>query len=208
MAQPIRAALGDAVSAGRAYCRPALIIQDELHLISGPLGTVAALYEMVLDRLATRSREGKTHPTEDRCEHRNGASRGGANRGAVRSQADRGFPAARVQIAATAFFARTVPSSQKPARLYVGLAAPGKGRSSIFLRALISLLAAAQKEAARRQATPTPISPRSATSTRCANSAAHDVSSRTRCGRSSRATATNDGVRSPPDQPFANRTPA
>jgi hypothetical protein len=38
---------------------PALIVQDELHLISGPLGTVAALYEVALDRLATRTLEGK-----------------------------------------------------------------------------------------------------------------------------------------------------
>jgi hypothetical protein len=38
---------------------PALIVQDELHLISGPLGTVAALYEVALDRLATRTWEGK-----------------------------------------------------------------------------------------------------------------------------------------------------
>ena len=38
---------------------PDLVIQDELHLISGPLGTMAGLYESAIEALAVRELDGR-----------------------------------------------------------------------------------------------------------------------------------------------------
>jgi hypothetical protein len=138
--------IGRPLHAGAALEPPALVIQDELHLISGPLGTVAALYEEAFDRLATRQRDG------GRIRPKVVASTATVRRASEQIKAL--FDRERTEIfpppgpdRRNSFFARTVPSSEKPARLYLGLAAPGKGPKLIFLRALTTLLSAAQKEA-------------------------------------------------------------
>lgn len=131
---------------GHALDPPDLIIQDELHLISGPLGTVAALYEVALDRLATRTMMGR------RVRPKIVASTATVRRASAQIKAlfDREtteiFPPPGPDRR-DSFFARTVPPTERPARLYLGLAAPGKGPKLVFLRTLTTLLAAAQKEA-------------------------------------------------------------
>lgn len=122
---------------------PDLIIQDELHLISGPLGTVAGLYETAIDRLSTR-----THG-DRRIRPKIVASTATVRRAAGQIQAlfDREhtevFPPPGIQRT-DSFFARTVQDEQNPPRWYLGLAAQGRGPKLVFLRALTTLVAAAQ----------------------------------------------------------------
>jgi hypothetical protein len=124
---------------------PALIIQDELHLISGPLGTVAALYEVALDRLASRQRGYRIVRPKIL------ASTATVRRADAQIKAlfDRPRTAIFPPPGADrrdSFFAITVPAAKSPGRLYVGLAAPGKGPKLLFLRALTTLLAPGEKE--------------------------------------------------------------
>jgi hypothetical protein len=138
--------IGRQLFCGATLLPPALIIQDELHLMSGPLGTVAALYEVALDRLATREWRGK--PVRPKVV----ASTATVRRASAQIEAL--FDRHRTEIfpppgpdRRDSFFAKMVPPSEKPARLYVGIAAPGRGPKLIFLRVLTTLLAAAEKEA-------------------------------------------------------------
>lgn len=116
---------------------PDLIIQDELHLISGPLGTVAGLYEAAIDRLASRGSVGPKIV---------------ASTATVRRASDQIkalFHRPRTEIfpppgvsRTDSFFAVTVPETRSPARWYAGIAAGGRGPKLVFLRTLTSMLAA------------------------------------------------------------------
>ncbi|HEY5105734.1 MAG TPA: DISARM system helicase DrmA [Caulobacteraceae bacterium] len=122
---------------------PDLIIQDELHLIAGPLGTVAGLYEAAIDQLCARG-EGDT-----RVRPKIVASTATVRRAheQIKALFDRGetrvFPPPGLDRN-DSFFARTVPSRHDPARLYLGIAAQGRGPKLVFLRVLRALLASAQ----------------------------------------------------------------
>lgn len=123
---------------------PELIIQDELHLISGPLGTVAGIYEGAIDELATREIDGM------RVRPKIVASTATVRRAEaqIRALFDRSsvtvFPPAGPDRR-DSFFAVTKLESEIPGRLYVGVAAQGRSMKVVFLRTLMALFAAGQR---------------------------------------------------------------
>ena len=109
---------------------PDLIIQDELHLISGPLGTLVGLYETVVDRLGQWTLNGATVRPKviaSTATIRRSASQ--VNSLYLRQVAV--FPPSGLDVEDN-FFARRRPSGeQSPSRRYIGICAPGTrgGRS-------------------------------------------------------------------------------
>lgn len=123
---------------------PELIVQDELHLISGPLGTMVGLYETAIDHLCTRNTpEGPIRPkllaataTVRRADCQIRALYGrSANEVTV-------FPPPGIDESET-FFAKV--DRQRPGRLYVGVAAQGRSMKALLLRVYRGLMAAAMK---------------------------------------------------------------
>lgn len=98
---------------------PELIIQDELHLISGPLGSLTGLYEVATDLLTRNNgRPAKVIAST--------ATISGADEQirALYGREMQQFPLA-VQKANDNFVSKEVPTSEKPGRCYVGICAPG-----------------------------------------------------------------------------------
>ena len=117
---------------------PELIIQDELHLISGPLGTLTGLYETAVDALCT------TNGVRPKVVASTATiRRAGTQTQALFDRHVRQFPPPAVD-AGDSYFARETPSDKKGSRLYIGCMAPGASHSTLMIRAYAALLQAAK----------------------------------------------------------------
>lgn len=113
---------------------PTLIIQDELHLISGPLGSMVGAYELVIDELCTERRQDEdgqvieippkiiaSTATITRAEEQ--------IRALYARKSTRLFPPSGID-ANDSFFAREAVDAsgkRRPGRLYLGVMAPAHG---------------------------------------------------------------------------------
>ncbi len=122
---------------GTRYQPPSLVIQDELHLITGPLGSVAGLYEAALDTLL-QLRGARPKYIASTATIRMAAEQ-------VKNLYGRDlavFPPPGLSCD-DSFFARTDYS--KPGRLYIGYFAPMLGKQQCLAPLAASLLVAPQE---------------------------------------------------------------
>jgi hypothetical protein len=129
---------------------PELIIQDELHLISGPLGTMVGLYETAVDYASMLIEADYT-----RIPSKVIASTATIRRAAQQTHQLYGgrplavFPPSGLS-AQDSFFAREMPidieKDSSAGRLYVGINAPGSSTKTLLVRVYSILLATAEAE--------------------------------------------------------------
>ena len=132
----------------RPLAPPDLVIQDELHLISGPLGTMVGLYETTIEALCLRSvsGDGAEPPVRPKIVASTATARQAAN------QIQALFARSITEVfpppgpsRQDSFFARTAPASETPGRLYLGVAAPGRNPKVVMRRTWLALMGAAER---------------------------------------------------------------
>jgi hypothetical protein len=121
---------------------PDLIIQDELHLISGPLGTLVGIYESAVDGLCSRPIDG--HSVSPKVIASTATVRGAHDQiEALFWRKTDVFPPLGLD-AADSFFAHE--DRESPGRLYVGIYAPGKSIKTALVRVYAGVLSRAEVE--------------------------------------------------------------
>ncbi|MDA2928742.1 DISARM system helicase DrmA [Acidobacteria bacterium AH-259-O06] len=123
---------------------PDLVIQDELHLISGPLGTMAGLYETAIEALCVREVGGRA------VRPKIVASTATVRRAQDQIQALFARPLTQVfpppgPDRRDSFFARTKPTTEVPARLYLGVAAQGRNPKVLLRKTWLALMGAGER---------------------------------------------------------------
>ena len=121
---------------------PDLVIQDEVHLISGPLGTMVGLYETAIGGLCSLRGSG----VNPKIIASTATSRG------ANEQMQAVFARPRTALfpppgitRRDSFFARARTPEESPARRYLGLAAPGRSPRVLMRRVVLALMGAAQR---------------------------------------------------------------
>jgi len=113
---------------------PELIIQDELHLISGPLGTVVGIYETAIDALCSaKGVRPKIIASTATIRSAKAQCRNLFDRDV------RQFPPSGID-AGDSFFAREADVNKKPGRMYLGIMSSGKTKAMMEVRMIATLL--------------------------------------------------------------------
>jgi Helicase conserved C-terminal domain len=126
-----RALFGLGKDGERIFSPPTLKVQDELHLISGPLGTMVALYEPLIEDLCTDRRAGREYRPKIIAATATTRAYPEQIRSLYARDDARLFPPPGLD-AGNCFFARYARDENGdllPGRLYVGINAPGLGSS-------------------------------------------------------------------------------
>jgi hypothetical protein len=121
---------------------PDLIIQDEFHLISGPLGTMVGLYETAVDELSAWKFGDKTVRPKIIASTATVRKAGEQVNNVFLRQVSV-FPPHGLDVEDNFFSVQRSIVSQ-PGRRYMGICAPGSSRPAVLIRVYVALLTAAQ----------------------------------------------------------------
>jgi hypothetical protein len=113
---------------------PDLIIQDELHLISGPLGTLTGLYETAIDFICSRR-----GPIPKVIASTATIRRASSQVRCLFNREVRQFPPPATD-GRYSFFAEEASPEKKGTRMYVGLMSPGTSHATLLVRVYAALL--------------------------------------------------------------------
>jgi hypothetical protein len=130
---------------------PELIVQDELHLITGPLGTMVGLYEVAIEALCTREIDGTPVPPKIIASTATAHHAGDQIRALYGRKETATFPPPGIDALETYF---SVVNEKDAGRLYLGVGAPGHPLKRILLRTYVSILSSAQKAYKDREVDP------------------------------------------------------